>query len=287
MAKWIARATWAANNCDEAPYRDTEASQWRADVSRKEAKAMKAAAAAELALSTPAGEHPNLRGHNPVKVLQFSGIRSGWRCTICRNMSSSKKLLASRKCMGCPLIKRSTIVADDDEGPPLQQVQMHRRMQSGTVLWCSRCGVYADKKAKGLARTCNGTPPRHRNRGGMEGQLRKLRNGIHPKTGASLPMAVVLDLDPKLIAERKDEHKVMPEGFYTYVAAEPPPLIPSDSAAAARRWGELRARIRGKELLMRASSKVRILKTSITCKGKYRIMAKGAACHGQACCEGA
>ena len=102
-----------------------------------------------------------------------------------------------------------------------------------------------------------------------------------------MPKAVVLDPDPKLIDERKDEHRVMPEGFYTYVAAEPPPLIPSDSAVAARRWDELRARIRGKELLMRAIPKVRILKTSIACKGKYRIMAKGAACHGQACCEGA
>ena len=101
-----------------------------------------------------------------------------------------------------------------------------------------------------------------------------------------MPTAVVFDLDPKLIDERKDEHKVMPEGFYTYVAAEPPPLIPSDSGVAARRWDELRARIRGKELMMRTIQKVRILKTSITCKGKYRIMAKGAACHGQACCEG-
>ena len=37
-AKWIARATLAANNCGEAPFRDTEASQWRADVFRKNAK---------------------------------------------------------------------------------------------------------------------------------------------------------------------------------------------------------------------------------------------------------
>ena len=37
-AKWIARATWAANNCGEAPYRDTEASQWRAAVFRKGGK---------------------------------------------------------------------------------------------------------------------------------------------------------------------------------------------------------------------------------------------------------
>ena len=29
-AKWIARATRAANNCEEAPYCDSEACQWRA-----------------------------------------------------------------------------------------------------------------------------------------------------------------------------------------------------------------------------------------------------------------
>ena len=42
-AKWIALATWAANNCDEPPCKDTEASQWRAAVARKEAKTKKAA----------------------------------------------------------------------------------------------------------------------------------------------------------------------------------------------------------------------------------------------------
>ena len=187
--------------------------------------------------------------------------------------------------MGCPLAKWSTIDADDgsESAVSLRQVQMHRRMQSGSVLWCSRCGVYADKKAKGLTKTCNGAPPRHRNRGGMEGQLRKLRNGIHPKTGACLPEAVVLDIDPKLISAREDEHRVMPEGFYTYVAVEPPPPIPSDSAVAARRWDDLRARIREKELLRGVRNRV----ARPQCKGKYRIMAKGAACHGQACCEGA
>ena len=29
------------------------------------------------------------------------------------------------------------------------------------------------------------------------------------------------------------------------------------------------------------------VKSTSTCKGKYRIRAKGAACHGRACCEGA
>ena len=68
-AKWIARATWAASNCEEAPFRDTEASQWRADLSRKEVRANKAAAAADLALNPLARGPPNLRGHEPVQML--------------------------------------------------------------------------------------------------------------------------------------------------------------------------------------------------------------------------
>ena len=90
-AMWIARATWAASNCEEAPFRDTEASQWRADLSRKELRAKKAAAAAELALKPLAKGPPDLRGHDPVQMLQLSGIRSGWRCSICKKNSSSKK----------------------------------------------------------------------------------------------------------------------------------------------------------------------------------------------------
>ena len=100
----------------------------------------------------------------------------------------------------------------------------------------------------------------------MEGQLRKLRNGTHPKTGAWLPEAIALDPDPKPVIE--DEHRVMPEGFYTYVAAEPPPLIPSDSNVTAMRRNELRTRIRGRELALIAISEARVMKTSLTCEGK-------------------
>ena len=160
-------------------------------------------------------------------------------------------------------------------------------MQSGSVIWCSRCGVYADKKAKGLTKICNGTPPRQRDKGGMEGQLRKLRNGIHPKTGARLPEAVALDVDMNLVSARggprEDVREVMPEGFYPYVAVVPPPPVPSDSALTARRWDELKARIRHKELVR----EMRVHDARLQCRGKYRILVKGAACHGPACCEGA
>ena len=46
-AKWIARATWAANNCEEPPFRDTEASQWRAAAFKKGVRERKVARVAE------------------------------------------------------------------------------------------------------------------------------------------------------------------------------------------------------------------------------------------------
>ena len=76
-ARWIARATWAANNCEQAPYRDTEANQWRAEVSKKEAKIRREAAAAARVESEPGGTStPDTRGHMPVQMFQLSGIRS-------------------------------------------------------------------------------------------------------------------------------------------------------------------------------------------------------------------
>ena len=215
-AKWIARATWAANNCEEAPFRDTEANQWRSELSKKETKARKAAAAADNTACTATSDgKPNLRGHNPVQVLQLSGIRSGWRCSICRQMSSKKERLISRKCSGCPLIQWSRIEPNSEDEAPPKPVQQHRRMLSGSVLWCFKCGVYADKKSKGLKEICKGKPPRQTHRGGMEGQLRKLRNRIHPKTGAELPEAVELDRDQQCQSARSvDERRILP-GNYT------------------------------------------------------------------------
>ena len=104
---------------------------------------------------------------------------------------------------------------------------------SGTVLWCFRCGVYADKKTKGLKDECNGKPPRQAHQGGMEGQLRKLRNGIHPKTGAWLPPPV--ELDPVVMPVREIasevEHKVL-DGFYVYEPVALPLATSSDGAVA-------------------------------------------------------
>ena len=132
----------------KAPFKNSEASRWRADLHKKEAQDKKAAAAATAAGQEVGDDEVDLRGHNPVTVLQLSGIRSGWRCSICRQMSSKKERLVGRKCSGRPLIKWSRIEPNSDDEAPPKPVQQHRRMLSGSVLWCFKCGVYADKKSK-------------------------------------------------------------------------------------------------------------------------------------------
>ena len=151
----MARATWAANNCEDPPFRDSEACQWRAAAFKKEMRAKRAAEGqmkegGQGSLSQD--DLPDMRGHDPVKVLQLSGIRSGWRCRVCRKISSKKQLLVSRPCTGCPIAKCGCIEQDSEEEAPTTQSQQHKKMLSGPVLWCNRCGVYADQKSKGLKR---------------------------------------------------------------------------------------------------------------------------------------
>ena len=73
------------------------------------------------------------------------GMRSGWRCRICRCMSSTKAKLDEKKCKGAvankweELAATAAAVAEKD-------TDGHTRVYSGEVVWCSTCGVYADKK---------------------------------------------------------------------------------------------------------------------------------------------
>ena len=89
----------------------------------------------------------------------------------------------------------------------------------------------------------------------MEGQLRKLRKGIHPKIGAALLPAVELDLviPPTRSNTVVDEHKP-PDGFYQYVPVSLPTVVPSSSGggpSTSERQMALLERIRAKERTMR------------------------------------
>jgi hypothetical protein len=185
----------------------------------------------------------------------------------------------------------------------------HKKMLSGDVLWCSRCGVYADKKAKGLLDSCSGKPPKGGG-GRMEGQLRKLRNNIHPKTGEAIPWPMEVDKDTApIVATNVDVDHVPPDGFYQYVPTVFPVATASNSIDADDRKRRLRERIKAKEqmreneagdalrdcgggvwdFLFPDEPRTTVQEAStnlhgLGCKGKYRLRTKGPACRGIGCC---
>ena len=131
------------------------------------------------------------------------------------------------------------------------------------------------EKAKGLTQACNGAPPRQMHKGGMEGQLRKLRNGSHPKTGVTLPKAIQIEaIEDGITSSRSsgDGQDAPPEGFYRYVATESPVVAPSNSEVSAKRRGDLINRLYSKFAAVKAASaNMRVRRHDPACSWKYRI----------------
>ena len=92
----------------------------------------------------------------PQKVTQISGMRSGWRCRICRCMSSTKAKLDEKKFKGA-VAKKWDHLAAAAAAAAKKDTDGHTRVYSGEVVWCSTCGADATEKrmacrphAKGL-----------------------------------------------------------------------------------------------------------------------------------------
>ena len=126
----------------------------------------------------------------PQKVLQISGMRSGWRCKVCRCMSSTKAKVDENKRNGSVAKKWETLAAVA-AAKAEKHTDGHTRAYSGEIVWRSTCGAYADKKVHGVQTVCKGAPVREEvagkyKYGGMWGQLRKLMRRINPKTGEAM-----------------------------------------------------------------------------------------------------
>ena len=166
--------------------------------------------------------------HMPQKVTQISGIRSGWRCRICRCMSSTKAKLDEKKCKGAAANKWEELAATA-AAVAKKGTDGHTRAYSGEVVWCSTCGAYADKKAHGVQDGCKEAPKREEEDGkykygGMWGQLRKLMRRVHPKTGEVMEEhrnkdGSLWEPSLRLYSNLKPPTNPQPpfEGFYTYV----------------------------------------------------------------------
>ena len=72
----------------------------------------------------------------------------------------------------------------------------HVVLKSGSVVWCTVCGSYAESKAVGLRSACTGPPVKTLGAGGRLAQLHRLRASRHPVTGAIIPAATEIDGTP-------------------------------------------------------------------------------------------
>ena len=105
MLKWIGKSVsfWLAT-LKPTPFKDKEASRFKAN----EAKANKAKIKEEKRKEEERKKKEEegkardyqVGRHMPQKVMQISGVRSGWRCRICRCMSSTKAKLDEKTCKG-------------------------------------------------------------------------------------------------------------------------------------------------------------------------------------------
>ena len=184
-AMWLGRVTHLANSHADAPHRDSESTRWKSrrtgsgDLRRH----LQPGGPTVAAEQRPAA----LGGH--VVFRQ----RSSWLCVVCWRSSSSWDKFAPQRCA-------SSVAEHDSWG--------HCMMLSGDVHWCLRCGAYAQRKAKGLARPCPGPPGRWQ-RGGRALQLRALRQQRHPRTGEHLPDAcpALLSADPAACGSAVSPHR--------------------------------------------------------------------------------
>ncbi len=186
VARWVGMATHLSSHQPSPVPRDTTASLRRT----RGIRAARGSAPRPRRRPVPPRlvevRPPSLGGHVIVHDPR------GARCLICRRYSKCYEKFARARCDGSAAARwAERAVADAEHG--LADGGGHRRMMSGEVIWCARCGSYASELARGLARPCLGPPPPGGNSGGRLWQLRRLRKGRHPVTGAPLPHAIPED----------------------------------------------------------------------------------------------
>ena len=179
-ARWIAVATHAAGHQEVPPFRDTAASRQLAAVAAK----TRCSEPRPIGRNTVQQQRPvELGGH----VLTRSGGR--WSCTVCRCWSKAWSRIAHGTCAGpaaARWVKKSMLLPRAGQAQGLG----HVRVLSGSVVWCCACGAYAEASAKQLLKPCPGKNQGRRSEGGLQGQLRALRSGRHPRTLKPLPPPV-------------------------------------------------------------------------------------------------
>ena len=107
-------------------------------------------------------ERWRLPRHNLVKY------RGGIKCTRCPSWAAteaSRRRLKALPCLGSTIHRASafarTLGGDFKEGGHLLCISAPTGVNTGDgIVWCTRCGAYGEKVARGLLRRCKGYPTR-------------------------------------------------------------------------------------------------------------------------------
>ena len=179
LACWVGMSGLLANHRAIPPHRDSEAKRSFAPAGVKRELAKR-----QMSTEVKASRMrpPQLGGHN----LLLRG--SVWQCCECRMSSTTLEAIGSMRCMASSATRwaaRATL----DAKRGLTDGGGHQRFLPGHVLWCRRCGCYADLKAGGLQRVCLGPPPSN-TCGSQAMQLERLLRGLHPCKGGILDTAI-------------------------------------------------------------------------------------------------
>ena len=224
-----------------------------------------------------------LSGRLVATVRTVVGNHHRWRCEHCLKWSAKWNNLAAGECTGKiveqwaglggvqSLTPTSSAGIQNENGhqseatgdtslinpKPVSLMRNHILCTNEQIVWCRVCGCYADAKAKGITNACNGPPIRRglRDHGGMWGQLRKLRAGIHPKLGTMMINSGVVDVEAQArsssyckleeaIANRKDVTPLCDSGFVRYTPAPPRVLLPNTGRPASELHRERLERVR-------------------------------------------
>ena len=241
MAKWVGRVTYAANNWHEEPWRDSAPTTYRPRHAERQRVKKK------RARPTPAVRPPELGGHD------LSRTCDGWRCSVCRGSSGSWRQFSAQRCVDSAALRWARRAQEDSQGST-ERGGGHNRYMSDSVLWCARCGCYAERFAVGLAKECLGRPSCD----GKAFQLRRLLKGRHPASGVPFigqpsrePLSASALSSPLAPSDAR--------GSWGNLFAPPRPLVPTvapSGPSAADRLRSVRARVRLRIALKPSSHKI-------------------------------
>ncbi len=151
VALHVGRATWTACSAADGMARDTTA------VSRPVRRDGHVKSASGAPSSHTLDQHRPVRPFLTGGHLLLRELNGGWRCGVCWTSSLCKSRIAHQKCNGdvtARWAERAHTLAGEEAG----DAASHSLTATGAVVWCVRCGAYAEHHAVGLAAPCRGPP---------------------------------------------------------------------------------------------------------------------------------